>query len=344
MAPRATLSRGASLGGALVTDETPTPRFLRAADLLTEALDLAERRNRAFSTGTPLGPTVALSPKLDRELCGHVPNGVTILLGSPGSAKTSLANQIAAECGCPALVVSLEMNPVTLLHRHAARVTRTHASKFRTGELDLDLCRSLFTRTIETMPDLAFLDGTCAPVTPDDILDAAIKTRGDAPHILVVLDSLHSWVRGSGTVAGGASEYTATSAAVSALQRISADLKGSVLVISEQNRGSMGSDRQEGGADSRAIEYGAEVVIALSRDRSIREDSSFEVPVTLTLAKNRDGSPGTTIDLRFCGRFMTFREGDGTALVAASAAGRGRFPSSAGKQNGKATVEKAPVD
>jgi replicative DNA helicase len=320
-------------------NETPTPRLIRPCDLLTEALELATARHRAYSTGSALGPRITLSPKLDRELCGHVPNGVTILLGSPGSSKTAFVNQLAAQAECPALLVTLEMNPVTLLHRHTARVTRTHVSKFRTGELDPDLCRSLFMRTIETMPGLAFLDGTRAPVTVSDILDAALKTRGDAPHLLVVLDSLHAWVRGSGAVvAGGASEYTATSAAVSALQRIAADIECAVFVVSEQNRSSMGSDRQEAGADSRAIEYGAEVVIALSRDRGIREDENDEVPVTATLAKNRDGSPGTTIDLRFCGRFMTFREGDGTANVVASAAGRGKLTSNVGNHNGKALV------
>ena len=233
---------------------------------------------------------------------------MTILLGAPGSAKTAFANQLAAQAECPALVVTTEMSPITLLHRHTARVTKTHAAKFRTGEIAPDLCRELFTRTIEE-------------------------------HLLIVLDSLHSWVRGSGMIAGGASEYTATSAAVSALQRIGAERECSVLVVSEQNRSNMGTDRQEAGADSRAIEYGAEVVIALSRERNAIPDADDEVPITATIAKNRDGSPGTTIDLRFCGRFMAFREGDGTANVVASAAGRGKFTSSAGNHNGKAMVD-----
>jgi replicative DNA helicase len=332
------LPRRSGHDGSLVTDQ-PIPRLVRPRDLLAEALELAEQRHRAYSTDTALGPRITLSPKLDRELCGHVPNGVTILLGAPGSAKTAFANQLAAQAECPALVVTIEMSPITLLHRHTARVTKTHAAKFRTGEIAPDLCRELFTRTIETMPSLAFLDGTCAPVTVDDILDAALKTKGSEEHLLIVLDSLHSWVRGSGMIAGGASEYTATSAAVSALQRIGAERECSVLVVSEQNRSNMGTDRQEAGADSRAIEYGAEVVIALSRERNAIPDEDDEVPITATIAKNRDGSPGTTIDLRFCGRFMAFREGDGTANVVASAAGRGKFTSSAGNHNGKAMVD-----
>jgi replicative DNA helicase len=138
-------------------------------------------------------------------------------------------------------------------------------------------------------------------------------------------------------IAAGSNEYTATSAGVSALQRVAAEPGCSVLVISEQNRSSMGTDRQEAGADSRAIEYGAETVIALSRDASIREDENYEVPVTATIAKTRVGSPGTTIDLRFCGRFMRFREGDGSINVVSGSAGRGRkLTSSAGGHNGRA--------
>jgi replicative DNA helicase len=273
---------------------------------------------------TPIRPVRPLvhgwrSPRDSAERCGHFPIGVSVLHGPPGSAKTALANQLAAEAGCPALIVTCEMSPVVLLQRQTARVTRTHISKFSTGELAPDLCRALVIQTIEAMPDLAILDATRAPVSMTFLRESATVTRdvGESGHLLIVIDSMHSFVRRSGAARDGIDDRIATNQAIDALQQLAAELRCSILIIAEQNRASQGSDRQEAAADTRVFEYAAELIIALSRDRTIREDALGEFPVTATLAKNRHGSPGTVIDLRFSGRFMTFREGDGSINVVA---------------------------
>jgi replicative DNA helicase len=296
-------------------DEAPKPTLTRLRDLLEEGYAEAAEAHEAFRTGTPRGPRIPFSPRWSREIGGFLPVGLTVLHGPPGSAKTALANQIAAEAGCPALIVTCEMAPLELLRRHAARETLTFLSKFRTGQLSPGTWLDLVRRTAAVIGDVAILDGTRAPVTINFIAECAAVTKGDRPHLVVVVDSLHSWVRGSGLL-DGLTEYEATNVALHQLQRLAADLGAAVVVVAEQNRTNMGSDRQEAAAGSRVFEYCAELVIALSRDRDAQLDADGEVPILATLAKNRHGSAGTKIDLRFAGGFMKFREGDGVVTLA----------------------------
>jgi replicative DNA helicase len=299
-------------------EPVPNAPLIRLRDLIAEGFDEATKRHDALKNDTSLGPKVALSSKLSRAIGGRIPLGVSVMHGAPGTAKTALVNQLAAEAGCPSILVTCEMRPLVLLHRHAARVTKTFLSKFTSGELPPDEWKALIERTVEALPDLSILDGTRGPVPIERIRECAeeAKAEAEAAHLLVVIDSAHSWVRGSG--ATGATEYDATNAALQSLQRLSADQSCSVFIVAEQNRASMGTDRQEASAGSRVYEYSAELIVALTRDREAKLDTNGEVPILATLAKNRHGDAGERIDLRFSGRLMTFREGDGIANVVAS--------------------------
>ena len=62
------------------------------------------------------------------------------------------------------------------------------------------------------------------------------------------------------------------------------------------------------GAGTRKIEYGAETVIDLSAEKDVQPDAAGEIPVVLTLAKNRNGAPGRKLYLRFHGPLQRFRE------------------------------------
>ncbi len=292
----------------------PQPRFIRPADLLEDGLAVATLRHQSLTTGKALGPAVPCSPKLSRAMGGHFWNGLTILHGPPGSAKTALANQLAAEAECPALIVTCEMDPLELLERHAARATQTFVSKFWTGQLAPSEWLTLMRRTVKTMPQLAFLDGTCAPITLKTLRAAAEATRGASPHLLIVIDSMHAWLRGSG-VLGNATEYDAIGQGLESLRSMAKELSCAVLVIAEQNRASMGSDRQEAARGSGVFEYLAICVISLTREPDAQPDDDGEIPITATVPKTRHGQAGARIDLRFAGRFMGFREGDGTAIV-----------------------------
>ncbi len=128
---------------------------------------------------------------------------------------------------------------------------------------------------------------------------------GNAPHVLIVVDSVHSWAEGN---PDPLTEYDGLNAALAALRAVSARLSCPVLAVAERNRESMKSGGLSAGAGTRKLEYGATTVLDLNREDDAREDGSGEVPVTLRLAKNRNGAAGKRVQLRFHGARQAFRE------------------------------------
>ena len=280
------------------------PRLVKLAGLFEEWQADAEAAHQAYLTGVPRGPVIGL-PKLDREIGGCLPNGVSIVHGTPGVGKTAFVLQAAASCGCPALFVTCEMAPLELSRRVTARVTSTFLGRLKSGELtpsdSLDLAR----KAEATVPLLAFADGTTTIANPDWIRDAALAVRRDAPHLLLVVDSVHSW---AASAQNGATEYDALNAGLAALRALSHELACPVLAVAERNRASMNNGGLSAGAGTRKIEYGAEVVIDLERKDDAHPDARGEVPVTAKLVKNRHGAVGSKVALRWHGALQQFRE------------------------------------
>jgi replicative DNA helicase len=285
--------------------ETPaTPTLLRLGDLLTAWEADAEAAHEALRTNTPRGPVTGL-PRLDQELGGALAPGVHILHGNTGTGKTAYGLQTASACGCPCLFITTEMSPLELLRRHTARVTSTYLGKFKSGELLPRTSLDLVQQAIKAAPNLVLADATLVFPSPEWIRMAAALAKGDGRHLLIVLDSLHTWVD---MAPGEADEYTRLNAGLSALRQIASALGCAVLATAERNRATMRAGGVNAGAGSRKIEYGAETVIDLERDQDAREDAAGEVPVTVKLAKNRNGAAGRKVELRFHGALQRFRE------------------------------------
>jgi replicative DNA helicase len=298
------------------SQETPkegaqAPRLRMVQDYLQEGRGEAARRHHAYLKGTPLGPKVYLQT-LAREIGGCLPQGVTVVSGSPGGGKTSLAHELCANAGCAAVVVSLEMTATVLIDRHLARATKTWLSDIRSGKLPPEKWEELFDETMAGMPHVGLVDGTRGGVSRQIISDAAQVAReeSESDHLLLVIDSFHSWMRGfepdKNSTSGDARINIERS--LHGIGQLGSQLNASILLITEQSKASMDSDRQESSADSRVFAYISELVINLTRDRTIDADSNGEVPVLLTVGKNRHGAPGGRINLQFCGGKMTFRE------------------------------------
>ena len=216
--------------------------------------------------------------------------------------------QVAAACGCPALFVTCEMEPLTLLRRVIARVTQTFLDRLLRGELAPEALRALAGRTIAAAPELLLLDATAAPALPDLLLDAAAVARGKAPHLLLVIDSVHTWAQ---MQHAGLPEYEALNQAILDLQSLAHALSCPILASWERNRASMQSGGLSAGAGTRKIEYSSETVLDLTRPAEALPDLRGEVTVTLTLAKNRHGLAGAVIPLRYHGAWQQFREAAG---------------------------------
>ena len=299
-----------STNGSSHTRATPppdpsAPRLMRFADLLGELEADAVAAHEAYTTGTPRGPVTGL-PGLDRELGGALSAGTHVLHAGPGAGKSALALQIAATCGFPALFVTCEMSALELLRRHTARVTGTFLGRLKSGELGPLEAVALARVAAEKAPLLALADATRAFASAAWLQDIAAAVRGDARKVLIVVDSLHSW---SGAMGGDADEYTRLGGALGALRGLAGILDSPVLIISERNRAGM-KGGMSAGAGHRGIEYGAESLWELDRDEGAAAGPAGEIDVTLKIAKNRSGSPGKKIALRFHGALQRFREAD----------------------------------
>ena len=284
----------------------PKPPFFALGALLGAFGDDAEESHTARVSGVPRGPQTGF-PALDRELSGALRPGLHWLHGNAGTGKTALALQIAARCGFPALFVSCEMAPLELLKRHTARETGTFLGKFKSGELTRAGAESLARRAIEAAPALALCDATQARAPLQFLCDIAEIVKGDAPHVLLVVDSLHSWAL---RLFPDLPEYEALNRAISGLQALAARLGCPILAICERNRSSMASGGLNAGAGTRKIEYSGETVIDLHREDKAREDSAGEVAVKVTLSKNRHGAAGKGFDLQFNGALQRFQMGE----------------------------------
>lgn len=287
------------------------PPLLPLRNLIDELGRDAAERYAAKEARTPLGPLSGMAD-LDDRLGGAFCPGLHILHGSPGSGKTAFALQAAADAGCPALFVTCEMTPLELLRRIIARVTRTFLGKLKTGELPPGKVVELAKKAAATAPFLAILDATQQPATTADVTIAAETVRSlrqDSSHLLIVVDSLHSWADGQDT--GGVPEYDRLNNALAALRALSGRLSVPVLAISERNRASMNAGGQSAGAGTRKIEYGAETVLELQAEAESEKmgfDSNGQKDVKLRISKNRNGETGGDISLRFEGRIQAFTQ------------------------------------
>lgn len=299
------------------------PRVYRLGDLLDEWDTFAEEAYEARQGNKPLGIKTGLD-KVDEEIGGVFQPGLHFIHGGPGIGKTAFALQVAATCGFPALFVTNpgELSALELLRRITARVTGTYLGKFKSGELEPDQAKAQVRRAIATCPNLAILDSTRGYVpafAPDsnpnamNLCDLAETLRGDSPHVVIVIDSLHSW---AGSVITGLSEYDSLNAGIASLSSLALALKCPVLAIAERNRESMERGGLSAGAGTRKIEYKGETVIELDATeyetvagkRCPKKDANDEAMLTFSLSKNRNGLIGRSVELRFNGALQRYRE------------------------------------
>lgn len=290
----------------------PAPRLYALDSLLPTWEAEAIAAHTAYTTGEQRGPVTSL-PTLDREVGGYLAPGLHIAHGSPGVGKSAWVLQTAAECGFPALLVTTEMAALELFRRHTARVTGTFLGKLKSGELDPAVSLALAKRAAAAAPLLALADATAGAAVPDWIKNAAtgLRARHKAAHLLIVVDSVHSWseqVAGSDPAMRNVQEYDRLNAALLVLGSLARTLDAPILAVAERNRAAMSLGGMSASAGTRKFEYAAESVFDLNREKDTPPDAAGEVPLTLTLSKNRNGSPGRTIKLKFHGAMQRFRE------------------------------------
>lgn len=286
--------------------DSPPPKLLRFADVLGAFRVDAEAAHDARVNGTARGPATGLR-ELDDVLGGVMQPGVHIVQGGSGVGKTAYALQVAATCGFPALFVSCEMHLVELLRRHTARETGTFLDRLKSGELAPADAVKLAEKAIAAAPELALVDGTQTYISPTWLYNFALDTRQDARHVLLVIDSIHSWAE---QAPGLETEYEALNGGLAALRQLASRLNCPILGVAERNRASMATGGISSSAGSRKFEYGAESVIGLSVEEG--KDApvllAAQKPVRITVEKNRNGASGMSLKAVFNGALQLFSD------------------------------------
>lgn len=276
-------------------------------------------------------------PALNRALSGGLERDrLYVLLGAPGSGKTTLANQVADHISQQraVLYVSSEDTPMTLLAKTIARrSTIEYTAVLRGYESERDRIEAAFAkyRTQQQIHHLRYLDATQG-IRLQQIAEQAERhfaatrhsTQGDP---IIVVDYLQRLVRAEDMLlrsTGGALGTDARQAATVYTERLRAlacDLHCSVICLSAMNRASgytnASSHLMSAAKESGDIEYTADVILAIGEQQEDGAPVALPHPGdfawTIAIAKNRQGmssSTGARIDLIWRPLFQQFLERD----------------------------------
>lgn len=290
-------------------DPEPRPPLFTCADLLAaftlDATAAYEDRQHGRARGARTGFAA-----LDADLGGYLAPGLHVLHGAPGTGKTALALQMAAEAGCPALFISTEMGALELFRRVVARVTGTFLGRLRGGELHPDKAAELAQRTAQAVPELAILDATTTPAPLEEVRLALTLAQRLSPHALLVIDSLHTWAASLAAVTrvgmrDGVTEYESLNVGIAQLVALASERAVPILAIAERNRASKAGG-MDASAGTRKFEYSASTVLELDKDADAMPDRDQTVTVRVRVAKNRNGEAYQSHPLRFSGRLQSF--------------------------------------
>lgn len=297
-----------------ITVSTPDPdpngpKFARPhmlADLVGELVADAEAQAEAVAAGRARGPVSRIEP-LDTTLGGYFRPGLHGFTGDPGSGKTALALQVAANCGTPAVYVTAEQAPVELLRKVIARVTQTRLEDVRAATPAK--VRELAAIAARSAPALMLLDATIGPA-PANLVEGfagELRQRCKTRDVLLIIDALQPWARGL----GDGQEYDLLQAGLTDLVRLTSKLRAPVLVLSHRNRASTGSHASaltaaKGSADFEHMVESA-LHLAVEKDEKAAKFHPGTRRVNVVVGKNRHGPTDVTIPLHFDGDRQTFR-------------------------------------
>ena len=271
---------------------------------------------------------------IDRAIGGGFIRQQLVLLGAaPGAGKTALAQWIfegMAKRGTACVYLNLEMSREQILARSFARLAARKGYKIRTTTI-LQGYSWTDEQRAAIMDAAAEYKDTIAPrmiYNPDgvtanlDSILAYIETeaqraeKADTPAPCVVLDYLQ-------IVSGEPREDAASviKRAVSGLKDYAMKHNTLVFVIIAHNRASnsTGAVSMESGRDTSALEYSADLQLALTFTKCLKRNGqkrkdpddltdNERKEITLRIVKGRFGGMGREVDLHFNGETMTYTQ------------------------------------
>lgn len=248
---------------------------------------------------------------IDKMLGGFRPGHLDLIAGRPGSGKTSLAFNIAAELairqGCHVVAFSLEMPREQLVERVLCAEARVKLGRVRDAKIGHDDWGPLLRATEIVQGAALYIDDKPAQTVAG--LRAVIRRRSMVRPVDLVLIDYVQLMRGTSDDRrqGRQVEVSGISAALKALAK---DFRVPVLALAQLNRKCeertdkrpLLSDLRESGA----LEQDADSVSFLYRDEVYSPDSVENKGLAeFIVRKNRHGETGT-IPLAWRGEFTRF--------------------------------------
>jgi len=280
-----------------------TSGLVAAADLLGSVVDDARKRaEHRAATGSSIMGLPTGFPLFD-DLLNGLEEGLIVLAGRPGMGKTTLANLIAANIagtGTPVLYVTYENSRDNLILKHLCRLAGEAETDARRGTASIAHLAAAAQQFAGTASLLYYVEASI-DTTVDTIKAQAlqIKRRHNAPQVLVIVDYLQKMAH-----TGGFDEMRSNVGAITAkLRDLSRALASPVLSLASLSRkGYENEDTEPELSDlkeSGDIEYGADVVLFLSKGKQVGPGIPSAKPVKLSIKKNRGGVSDTSVALVF---------------------------------------------
>ena len=237
------------------------------------------------------------------EVLNGLPDGVIILAGAPSCGKTTLAKQIADTVAevekVPVLFYSFEQSAEELRIKSLARLASVDSRRIwkgRAGDTEwVEVEKAAEDYRQGPGPYLTVIEAGRKD-TVEAIRAAALMTQRKAGggRVLLVLDYLQIIPAGKEAPDAIREKIDAN---LSELRRLSRDMKSPVLVISSMNRDAYRKNERPtmaGLKESGGIEYSADAVVCLWRDKDESEILTKDLPmktdrVEAYVLKNRNG-------------------------------------------------------
>lgn len=237
------------------------------------------------------------------EVLNGLPDGVIILAGAPSCGKTTLAKQIADTVAevekVPVLFYSFEQSAEELRIKSLARLASVDSRRIwkgREGDTEwVEVEKAAEAYRQGPGPYLTVIEAGRKD-TVEAIRAAALMAQRKAggKRVLLVLDYLQIIPAGKDAPDALRERIDAN---LSELRRLSRDLKSPVLVISSMNRDAYRKNERPTMAalkESGGIEYSADAVICLWRDKKESETLTRDLPIKTDrveayVLKNRNG-------------------------------------------------------
>jgi len=271
------------------TPQTPTPpRLYALAELIAPTAEIVETRRAAQLSGLPFGPTPPLPGWAD-ALGGAFMPGFHGLMGGPGSGKSALALQTAAQARTPALYVTCEMAPQVLMLRLLAMTSRVSVGDVLRGKLSKDGLNDALATLAGECPELLIADAHGRGFSLEWLGQTAAELSGNKlPGALIVLDSFHA---AATALQSDLPEYDLLTGLARSLSAMGSHTKTAVLAILEQNRTALkdGKGSQHGAKGSSAIEFSAESMTTILTNPADRQADGQARDIALRVDKNRWG-------------------------------------------------------